>query len=151
MNHATFSGQVKRASAVLVRTAPIAVVGLLGLGIVPNAYARGCSAATLHGSYGFSTTGSISGAGPLAVAGILVFDGMGGATGNVMASINGTAFPAAPTATYTVDSDCTVTINLADGETLFGALVSNGRELQFINTTYGFLGAAGVFKRVTFD
>ena len=76
---------------------------------------------------------------------------MGGITSNVMANINSTAFPASPTATYTVDSDCTVTISLSDGETLFGAIVSDGRELQFINTTPGFLGAAGVARKVAFD
>jgi len=142
---------VKRAPAVVVRIALIAVVGLLGWGLAPNAYASACRVATLHGPYGISTTGSISGTGPLAVAGIIVFDGMGGITSNVMANINGMAFPASPTATYTVDSDCTVTISLSDGETLFGAIVSDGRELQFINTTPGFLGAAGVARKVAFD
>lgn len=68
-----------------------------------------------------------------------------------MVSINGAAFPASPTATYTVDADCTATIHLGDGETLFGAVVSNGRELQFINATPGFLGASGVAKKVVVD
>jgi hypothetical protein len=151
MNNSGFCRQVQRASAVLIRTAPIALVSLLGWGLAPNAYASGCTVATLHGPYGISTTGSISGTGPLAVAGIIVFDGMGGITSNVMVNINGTAFSASPTATYTVDSDCTATISLSDGETLFGAIVNNGRELQFINTTRGFLGAAGVAKKVALD
>lgn len=151
MDDAGFCRRVKRASALLARTAPIAAVSLLGWGLVPNASASDCTVATLHGPYGISTTGSISGTGALAVAGIIVFDGAGGATSNVMANINGTAFPASPTATYTVDSDCTATIHLADGETLFGAIVNNGRELQFINATPGFLGAGGVAKKVAFD
>jgi hypothetical protein len=151
MNNANFRRQVKRLSAVLVRTAPIALVSLLVWGLVPTAYASGCTAAALHGPYGISQTGSISGTGPVAVAGIIVFDGDGSMTGRVMVNLNGTSFPASPTATYTVDSDCTVTISLGDGETLFGAIVNNGRELQFINATPGFLGASGVAKKVAFD
>ena len=151
MNNAGFYRQVKSASALLVRTAPIAVVALLGCGLVPKAYASGCTTATLHGPYGISTTGSINGTGPVAVGGVIVFDGAGSMTGNVMVNLNGTPFSVSPTATYAVDSDCTVTISLGDGETLFGAIVSNGRELQFINATPGFLGAAGVAKKVAFD
>jgi hypothetical protein len=115
-----------------------------------GAYANaGCTVATLHGPYGLSQTGSITGAGPVAVAGIIVFDGAGNIIANVMVSINGTPFAASQTATYTVKSDCTATISLADGETIFGAIVTDGRELQFINATPGFLGTAGVAKKVS--
>lgn len=138
-------------SALLVTVARVAVASLLGWGLVSGAYA--CNVATLHGPYGFSQTGSITGTGPgtgpVAVAGILVFDGAGNITANVMVSINGTPFAASPTATYTVKSDCTATISLADGETIFGAIVTDGRELQFINATLGFLGTAGVAKKVS--
>lgn len=151
MTKAGLCRQMKRASAVLVRTAPIAVATLLGCGLVSKANADGCTVATLHGAYGVSETGSISGNGAVAVAGIIVFDGEGGMTGNVTVSINGAAFPASPAATYTVETDCTVTIILADGETLFGAIVNNARELRFINATQGFLGASGVAKKVVVD
>lgn len=151
MNNAGFLTHAKRTSGVLASTAPSAVVGLLAWGLVPQAYADGCTVATLHGPYGISTTGSISGTGPLAVGGIIVFDGRGGITSHVMANIDGTVFPASPTATYTVESDCTVTISLSDGETLFGAIVNNGREVQFINATPGFLAASGSATRVADD
>lgn len=150
MNDTGFCRQVGGASALLVSVARIAVASLFGWGFVSGAYANdGCTVATLHGPYGLSQTGSITGAGPVAVAGIIVFDGAGNITANVMVSINGAAFSASPTATYKVSSDCTATISLVDGETLFGAIVSDGRELQFINASPGFLGTAGVAKKVS--
>lgn len=156
MNNAPFCRQVKRPSAILVRTAPIAVVSLLGWGLVPDAYANdGCTVATLHGPYGFSETGAHTGTGPssvpFAVAGVLVFDGAGNVSANVTVNFDGTAFPASVTGTYTVISDCTATLSFANGETFFGAIVNNGRELQFINATQGFLGAAGVATKVVTD
>jgi hypothetical protein len=150
MSSTGFCTQLVRASALLVAVARVAVPSLLAWGLMTGAYANaGCTVATLHGPYGLSQTGSITGAGPVAVAGIIVFDGAGNSTANVMVSINGAAFPASPTATYKVNSDCTATISLIDGETLFGAIVSDGRELRFINATEGFLGAAGVAKKVS--
>lgn len=152
MNNADFCRQVKRASAVLFRIAPIAVVSLLGFGVAPKAHASDCTAATLHGPYGLSETGAHTGTGPasvpFAVAGILVFDGAGNVSANVTVNFDGTAFPASVPGTYTVNSDCTATLSFANGETFFGAIVNNGRELQFINVTSGFLGAAGVAKKV---
>jgi hypothetical protein len=152
MNNAAFCRQVKRAASGLFRTALIAAISLLGFGLAPKAHASECTAATLHGPYGLSETGAHTGTGtssvPFAVAGLLVFDGAANVSANVTVNFDGTAFPASVPGTYTVNSDCTATLSFANGETFFGAIVNNGRELQFINVTSGFLGAAGVAKKV---
>jgi hypothetical protein len=82
------------------------------------------------------------------MAGLTVFNGAGNMNANVTLNINGTAFPATATATYTVNSDCTETISLSTGETLSGVIVDGGREVVFINATKGFLGASGVLKKI---
>ena len=79
---------------------------------------------------------------------LVVFDGEGKLTADATISINGLAFPATATGTYTVDSNCKETISLSTGETLSGVIVDRGEEIDFMNATNGFLGAAGAIKKV---
>jgi hypothetical protein len=78
----------------------IAAVTALALAVAPIAKAddKGCTNATLHGTFSQRGTGVIiappSIAGPMANVGTLTFDGNGAVTGTVVNSLNGTTVPA---------------------------------------------------------
>jgi len=127
------------------KTFSMAGVIALALGISSPAKAsdKGCSNATLRGTYAQTGSGVITAppdqAGPFANVGTLVFDGNGGLTGALVVSSNGTSAQSAETGTYTVNSDCTGTYTVqivAFGITsqAFFALDSNGDELEIIVT-----------------
>jgi hypothetical protein len=107
---------------------------------------KGCSNATLRGSYAQTGTGVITAppdqAGPFADVGTLIFDGNGGLTGALVVSSNGSSSQATETGTYTVNSDCTgtYTVQIAPfGITsqAFFAIDTNGDELEIIVTDPG--------------
>jgi hypothetical protein len=107
---------------------------------------KGCSNATLRGSYAQTGTGVITAppdqAGPFANVGTLIFDGNGGLTGALVVSSNGSSSQATETGTYTVNSDCTgtYTVQIAPfGITsqAFFAIDTNGDELEIIVTDPG--------------
>jgi hypothetical protein len=70
-----------------------------------------CSVATLEGSYGFATTGSIVAGGPAGLVAdvcVLTFDGVGGVSQVETLSLNGTIIPRRTSeGDYLVDADCT--------------------------------------------
>jgi hypothetical protein len=126
----------------------MAAVTALALAILPTAKAdnKGCSNATLRGSYAQTGSGVITAppdqAGPFANVGTLVFDGNGNLTGTLVVSSNGSSSPATETGTYTVNSDCTgtYTVQIAPfGITsqAFFAIDTNGDELEIIVTDAG--------------
>ena len=132
----------------IAKTFTVAAVTVLALAISPAAQAqnKGCSNATLHGSYAQTGTGVITAppdqAGPFANVGTLIFDGSGGLTGALVVSSNGSSSPATETGTYTVNSDCTgtYTVQIAPfGITsqAFFAISSNWDELEIIVTDPG--------------
>src|SRR5580698_10780602 len=96
-------------------TFTMAVVATLALALSSTAKAsdKGCTNATLRGSYAQTGSGVITAppdqAGPFANVGTLVFDGNGNLTGTLVVSSNGSSSPATETGTYTVNSDCTGT------------------------------------------
>ena len=98
----------------IAKTLTMAAVTALALAISPAAKAsdKGCTNATLRGSYAQTGSGVITAppdqAGPFANVGTLVFDGNGGLTGTLVVS-SGTSSQATETGTYTVNSDCTGT------------------------------------------
>ena len=98
--------------------------------LAPDAHAasKGCSNASLNGSFGFYRTGSTS-AGPLAALGILQFDGKGSVSGSQSISRNG-AFQLdiviAP-APYIVNEDCTGKFVAPDGTTEIARIVVTDR------------------------
>jgi hypothetical protein len=128
------------------KTFTMAAVTALALGLASAAKAdnnKGCSNATLRGSYAQAGTGVITAppdqAGPFANVGTLVFDGNGGLTGTLVVSSNGSSSPATETGTYTVNSDCTgtYTVQIAPfGITsqAYFAIDTNGDELEIIVT-----------------
>ncbi len=117
-----------------------------GLGITPLAYAQeGCSEATLDGGYAYLGQGYVkTGEGrrrigllftPIAEAGTYTFDGTGSYVTVNTISFGGDIFPRTETGTYTVNSDCTGSVNQDDGLTFDFAIASSGSEIRFVVTT----------------
>jgi len=102
----------------IARTFTIAAVTALALGIVPTARAddKGCSSATLIGTFGFTSSGFRTApstlAGPIAQVGTQTFDGYGGTTATATFNQNGNTLRVTITGTYTVNPDCTGTFTL---------------------------------------
>ena len=93
----------------------------LAVGIAPTAQAadKGCSNATLTGTFAYINTGFFTNAaappaqaGPFAGVGVETFDGNGGTTANAWVSINGNIFQLTIKGTYSVNPDCTGTLTL---------------------------------------
>lgn len=102
----------------IAKTLAIALGSAFALGIVPMAQAadRGCSNASLTGTFAYTTTGFITAppslAGPFASVGTQTFDGKGATTAGAMVSQNGNIVPVTIAGTYTVNPDCTGTFTL---------------------------------------
>jgi hypothetical protein len=136
MNHST-----------IAKIFTIAAVSALALSIAPAAKAqvntlvnRGCSNATLSGTFAYTVTGSFVAApaplGLYAEAGAQTFDGHGGTTVTGMSNANGTVMPSASTGAYTVNSDCTgtFTLDIAPGITAhyFFVIADDAAEYQAV-------------------
>jgi len=132
----------------IAKTFTLAAISVIALGMSPTVQAsdKGCSNATLRGSYAQNGTGAVTAppdqAGPFANVGTLIFDGNGGVTGSLVVSSNGSSSPVTETGTYTVNSDCTgtYTVQIAPfGITsqAFFAIDTNGDELEIIVTDPG--------------
>ena len=97
----------------IARTLAIAAVLALGLAPAAKADDKGCTNATLSGTFSQVGTGTIISppaiAGPMANVGTLTFDGRGGLTGSVVNSLNGTTVAGTEKGTYHVNADCTGT------------------------------------------
>ena len=102
----------------IANTLAITVVTALALGIAPTAQAadKGCSNATLLGTFAYRITGFITAppaeAGPFASVGTQIFDGNGRTTATAWVSQNGNIVPVTITGTYTVNPDCTGSFTL---------------------------------------
>lgn len=101
------------------KTFAFAAVTALALTIAPAATAanKGCSNASLTGTFAYTVTGAFTTApapvlGPYAEVGTQTFDGVGTTTTVGMSNTNGTVAPSASTGTYTVNPDCTGTFIL---------------------------------------
>ena len=131
----------------IAKTFTIAAVTALGLAIAPTAKAdnKGCSIATLIGTFAHAASGVVTApaamAGPVASIGTETFDGNGGITGGGMLNENGTVIPFTETGTYTVNSDCsgTYTAQLSIGIVahVFFLIDDSVNELRFIGTDAG--------------
>jgi hypothetical protein len=90
------------------------------LGILPRAQAdehRGCSVASLQGSFGFTSSGTLNAppppnAGPLGEIGRQAFDGQGNTDGTATLSTNGNIHRLTWQGTYAVNPDCTGSMTL---------------------------------------
>jgi hypothetical protein len=127
----------------------IAAFSALGLGIAPtaNAYDKGCSNATLKGTYADKDDGFIMNTPPAApslFAGVNLdtFDGKGTIRATGFATLDGSGGPQTETGTYTVNPDCTGTYEVTispGGFTTHASFVidDDGNELQIIVTDPG--------------
>ena len=90
------------------------------LGVLPRAEAdehRGCSEASLRGSFGFTSTGTLLAlppplAGPFAEIGRQTFDGNGNTDATATLSANGNIKRVTVQGTYEVNPDCTGSMRL---------------------------------------
>jgi hypothetical protein len=135
----------------IAKTFAIAAVTALALGIAPTAkaYNKGCSDASLTGTFAYTLTETViappSIAGPAAEVGTQTFDGKGATTGTAMLSANGTIFQLTFAGTYTVNPDCTGTFTLQIASVgitqhVFFVIDDNGTEFRAIETDAGFVG-----------
>lgn len=126
----------------------IAAVTALALTVAPIAKAdsKGCSNATLKGTFADKDTGFITAppalAGPFAGVQTEIFDGNGILTTAGIASLNGNIVAVTGTGTYTVNPDCTGTYTVQisplglTGHAFF-VIDDSGNELQIIVTDPG--------------
>lgn len=134
----------------------IAVLNVLALGVAPTAKAqvgtlvnKGCSNATLQGTFAYTSTGTIISppeiAGPIAEVGSETFDGNGSTAATATLSSNGTILQLAITGTYTVNSDCTGSATLQVVSPfqatvdVFFVIDNAGDEFQGMETNDGFV------------
>ena len=102
----------------IAKTFTIAAAAALVLSLAPLATAqdRGCSNATLRGTFAYTSTGSIATppaiAGPFVEVGTQTFDGNGGTTATATSSQNGNISTLTVIGTYTLNPDCTGTMTL---------------------------------------
>lgn len=138
----------------LGKTFTIAAITALALCTASTAKAevnRGCSNATLQGTFAYTSTGTITSppsiAGPIAEVGTQTFDGKGGTTGTAWLAETGQL---SITGTYTVNPDCTGTFTLQvtfPASTGVGVVPvdvyfvidNGGNEFQAIETDDGFV------------
>jgi hypothetical protein len=146
----------------LAQTFTIAALHALALGLAPpaNAHDKGCSNATLKGTYSHKATGFVTSpaslAGPIASVSTITYDGNGALTETGILSVNGNIIPptggtVTGTGTYTVNSDCTGTYTVEIpplGITAHGFFVidDSGNEFQLIQTDPGTV-VTGVVRR----
>jgi hypothetical protein len=136
----------------IAKTFTIAAIAALAVAIAPAAKAddKGCSNATLRGTFALKGTGS--GIGPTTVAlldNVLAqtFDGNGAVTAAGIRSFNGNINSVTQTGTYTVNPDCTGTyavLVFPGGNTAhyFFVIDESGNELQIICTDSGVVFSA---------
>ena len=121
----------------IAKTSTIALAAVLALAISPSAKAddKGCTNATLKGTFAHTASGFAIAppaiAGPVAGAGIDTFDGKGGVTTSATVSLNGNIVPIVATGTYKVNPDCTGTY-VIPGTTLFLVIADSGNEVHAI-------------------
>ena len=106
--------------AVAPTTLAVVFTTVFALGIVPRAQAgqdKECSNATLRGSFGFSSTGTLlaippPSAGPFGEIGRQTFDGEGNTDGTATLTANGNLRRVTWQGTYVVNPDCTGSMTL---------------------------------------
>ena len=121
----------------VAKTSTIAVAALLALALSPSAKAddKGCTNATLKGTFAHTANGFEIApppiAGPIAGVGLDTFDGKGGVTTSATISLKGNIIPVIATGTYTVNPDCTGTY-VIPGTTLFLVIADSGNAIHAI-------------------
>jgi hypothetical protein len=118
----------------------LAVLAIAALSLVPSLHAA-CSNATLAGTFGFTTAGTLfaPGPAPVAAAGSIMFDLNGTAAGSQNRSVAGQFAHETIQGTYTIDSGCAVRLvanvyddsgNLVRTSAIDGVLGDNGKQIR---------------------
>ena len=129
----------------------IAVAALLVHGGAAKTRAKnGCSNATLEGTYGLRSTGTVASgptAGPIGIVGIISYDGAGQLTATLTQRVSGASGPTTLekvpyVGTYSVGPDCSVDDvwhNLSNGTSSAheSAIVDHGNGFFIIGTSAG--------------
>jgi hypothetical protein len=103
---------MKRTTASPALVALLCVVFAATLAPTATAEDHPCSNRSVAGAYGYTTTGTRLGIGPVAGVGIFTLDRNGDLSGKQTVSFNGTIADETYTGNYTVNSDCTGTATL---------------------------------------
>ena len=128
----------------IAKTFIIVAVATLAVALAPTANAadRGCSNASIKGTFAFKATGSHfppTGVALLDVVFAQTFDGNGALTATGVQSDNGNILQVTQTGTYTVNPDCTGTYTallspLGFTVHFFFVIADSGKELEVIST-----------------
>jgi hypothetical protein len=101
--------------------------------------------ATLSGTYMLRGEGTIVGGGPVTVVGWLTYDGKGNVVAASMtASVNGTIFTGPISGPYTVNSDCSGSLQ-AGGHYNF-VVTPDGKEVYWIQTDPGTVTSGTILR-----
>ena len=117
-----------------------AIVAAVLLSVAPRLYAA-CSNATVAGTYGFTTTGTLflPEPAPAAAAGSITFDLNGSATGSQDRSVAGSFAHETIQGTYTINNNCALRLiadvyeesgTLVRTAAIDGVLVDNGKQIR---------------------
>jgi len=124
----------------------LSVAMLSGIASTARADDKGCTNATVQGTFAYTSGGSITAppeiAGPFVEVGTQTFDGHGNTTASITASQNGNIIPLTVVGTYTVNPDCTGTATLQVSPIdvtvhLSFVVADGGNEFQAIETDAG--------------
>jgi hypothetical protein len=148
----------------IARTAlAVVTVTLFVLGIVPRAHADECSNATLRGSFGYASTGTLLPSyvpppfsGPFGEVGRQSFDGYGKTYATATLSANGNIMKVTIEGTYVVKTNCTgsMTLNVSPLDATvhaFFVIDDNGTELRVIGTDSGLVEVRDYKKQFPTD
>jgi hypothetical protein len=109
----------------------------------PSAHAANCSTATVAGSWGFTLTGTLllpTGPVPAAAVGRVTVDNKGNGVGTEARNVGGQYADETLTATWTVNPDCTGTLN--------ANIYENGQLVRISVTTITFDDNSSEFRMV---
>lgn len=93
--------------------------------------------ATLHGTYMVTGGGTIVGVGPLTAVGTITYDGKGNSVNTFTVSVNGAISRGVVTGPYTVNRDCTGTLDQSDGTHYDQVVAPDGSTVFWIETDTG--------------
>lgn len=142
----------------LILLGVVSTFALVFASVGATRHGRQCNEGSLRGAWGYTATatahvppGSANIVAYPAAVGQFVADGQGNATGHDVSNVNGVATPRTTTATYTVDPDCTGTMEVAftpgNPLTFFFVIVDRGDELRMITTTSPVRGTVEVIRQ----
>jgi hypothetical protein len=93
--------------------------------------------ATIRGTHLTQGTGFIEGVGPIAVVGVMTYDGTGSCVLASTSSVNGVISKGTLSGHYTVNTDCTMTQTLSNGTNYDGVVAPDGSKGYWMETDTG--------------